>query len=107
MIWATIKSTLGRVPLKAWIAIALVLAWQADRHFHGNARFADGRESVKAELRQAEAKAVDRSMKAAANADEYGAKQAEQTAQVIAGQLTRIEEAEKRGESALDAYFNW
>ena len=103
MIWHTIKSTLGRLPWQIYAALGLLIAVQV----YGCKRYNEGRESVKAELRQAEAKAIDRSMKAAAKADEYGAKQAEQTAQVIAGQLTRIEEAEKRGESAVDAYFGW
>ena len=64
-----------------------------------------GREEVMAELREAEAKAVKRSEKAASKADTKAAKREEAEAAVIAEQIEAIEAAEASGENALDALF--
>ena len=107
MIWHTIKQTLGRVPWQAWAVLALLAAFQVHGCTQYRSGYSDGRESVLSELRKAEAAAADRSMQAAAKGDKSKAVAAERSAQIIAGQIARVEAAETKGESALDALFGW
>lgn len=67
--------------------------------------FRDGAESVKAELRAAEAEAAKRSLEAIAEADTGKAKRAEKEAEIVGGMIDRIEEAEANDENPLDALF--
>lgn len=95
--WGFLKG----VPWKVYAAVgAALLLW----FVYAEGRDA-GREEVKAELREAEAKAVKRSEKAITKADMEAASRAEAEAAVIADQVEAIETAEDNGENSLDALF--
>jgi hypothetical protein len=110
MIWAFIKSLasgpvwqfFSRVDWRVWAAVGLLAAFQVHGCTQYRKGYNAGETAVLDRLREAEAKAVTRSINAARKADEVGAIEAERTAQIIAGQITRIEQAEREGTSPLD-----
>jgi len=102
-----IMAAFSTIAARWQLVLAVVLLWALSLQVHGCNRYRDGREAALAQLRKAETEAVDRSLRAAAKADEWGAREAEKRAAIIAGQITRIEEAERRGESAVDALMGW
>lgn len=92
---------LGKVPREVWYALAALAAWWwFSSHYYD-----EGRESVFAELREAEKKAQDEAAKARDVADTKAAERAVVEAEIIAGQIEAIEKAEANDENALDALF--
>ena len=95
--WGAIKS----VPREVWYAlVVLVAVWLIYRE-----GVSDGRESVLAELRTAEAKAADKALEAIAEAGESGVERAErfEAEQQALGEA--IEAAEAANGNSLDALF--
>lgn len=99
--WAAIKT----VPWFVWVAVAVVALWFIDRNAQYREGYDNGAESVKAELRAAQAKAAETALKAAARADEKAIARAEAESEVIERQLDAIERAEANDENPLDALF--
>lgn len=96
---------LKRVPWPVYAALALLALWAWDRTAQYNEGRKDGRESVLAELRKAEAEAGEKALKAIDQADQNAAERAEAEAEVIERQLDAIERAEANDENPLDALF--
>jgi hypothetical protein len=115
MIWAGIKTFLSGpfitalrgVDWRIYAALAALLILQIHGCTSYNRGYDAGETAVLDKLREAEAKAVTRSLEAAAKADAVAAKKAEERAEVIAGQIAAIEQAEREGRSAVDAIMNW
>jgi hypothetical protein len=115
MIWAGIKTflsgpfwrALSSIDYRIWLAVGFLLAMQIHGCTSYNRGFSAGETAVLDKLREAEAKAVTRSLEAAAKADAVAAQKAEERAEVIAGQIAAIEQAERDGRSAVDSVMNW
>lgn len=101
MIYSIIKSILGNWQV-ALGAIGLLILSHTLTYCEGRS---DGRESVKAELRIAEAKAAENALKAAARADEKALQREEAEAEAVGDLIKQIEEAEANDENPLDALF--
>jgi hypothetical protein len=104
-IWQTVKALAKRVPWQAWAILALSAAWAIDRTTYGAERYSDGRESVLADLRTAEAEAKEKALRAIAGAGEAGIARAEAFDQQQEALRNAIDAAEKGGGNALDSIF--
>jgi hypothetical protein len=80
-----------------------IWAWGAHNYRSG---YSEGRESVLAELRTAEAESLKKAATAARNADKAGEQRALVEAETRAADLKAIERAEATGGNALDALFD-
>ena len=98
---ASLLTFARKVPREVWYALAaLAVLW-----WHGNSRYHDGRESVLAELREAQDKAKDASLRAIEREDKAAAERAEIESETRARDIKRIEEAEANDTNSLDAIF--
>lgn len=100
-VWAALKS----VPWFIWVAVAVVALWFIDRNAQYREGFENGRGEVLEQLRKAEVEAAQKSLEAAAQADEKALERAEAEAEVIERQLDAIERAEAEERNPLDALF--
>lgn len=108
MIWQfgmTVWRLLGKVPAWVWGALALVSVWYIDRTAHGNSRYEEGRETVLADLRQAETKAKQAAWEAITTEGEKGAVRAREFEAQQDALLDVIKKAEADETSALDSLF--
>lgn len=106
-VWAKAWAAIKAVPWPVYVAALILGAWLfIDRNAQYREGYENGAESVKAELRTAQAKAAENALKAAAQSDKKGIERAEIEAEVIEGQIEAIEKAEANDKNALDALFN-
>ena len=104
-IWQTVKALAKRIPWQVYLALGISLAvwaWGARNYREG---YSDGRESVLAELRTAEAEAKEKALKAIAEAGEAGIARAERFEAEQETLSQAIEKAEAANGNALDALF--
>ena len=103
--WAYIRGGLAAVPWQVWACIAALALIFGATWFAYSQGYDAGRESVLAELREAETKAAKKAVAAIAT---EGAKGAERAAKFDAEQETlseAIRKAEDANQNALDALF--
>ena len=104
--FGTIKSAMARIPWQAYIAAGLLAAIPVNGCIQYRSGYSDGRESVLAELRTAEAESLERASKAIERADKAGAKRAEIEAETRAADIEAIERAEATNANPLDALMS-
>lgn len=102
---ATARALLKRIPWFVWAAMAIIAAWGIDRTVQYRSGHSDGRESVLAELRAAEAKAAQKALEAAATATQAGIKRAERFDAEQETLSDAIRKAEDANQNSLDALF--
>ena len=100
-----IGGVLKRIPWPIYAAAIVLAAWWLDRSAQYRSGYSEGRESVLAELRTAEATAKDKALKAIAEAGEAGIERAERFEQQQETLRQAIQEAEKANRNALDELF--
>lgn len=94
-----------RIPWQVWAAVTLLAAFPLT-YCKGRADgYSEGRESVEAQLRAAQAKSAEKALEAASKADLKAAARADQNAAVLAQQIKQIEKAEANDQNALDSLF--
>jgi hypothetical protein len=104
-IWQAVKAFAKRIPWQVWAALAILAAWGIDRTLQYRSGYSEGRESVLAELRTAEAKAKDKALEAIAEAGEAGVERAERFEAEQETLSQAIEKAEAANRNPLDELF--
>ena len=93
------------IGIRGAIAIGLAVALPVHGCMERREGRQEGRESVLAELRAAEAESLKRAAMAAREADKLAEERALAEAEVRAGDIAKIERAEAEGGNSLDALF--
>lgn len=101
----TARALLARIPWWVWPALAIAGAWWWDRTAQYREGYSEGRESVLAQLRAAEARARDKATEAASEAQERATERAVTFEAKQTKDKAAITEAKANDTNALDALF--